>query len=126
MEVSTENEILAAEDALSQAMLDSNVAQLDRLLADELIFTNHLGQCLGKQDDLQAHRSGLLHIDRIETQERQVKLLQGDAMVFAKVAIFGTYAGEPANGTFRFTRVWQRKDNHDWQVVAAHSSLVVS
>ena len=126
MEVGTETQILAAEDALSQAMLDSNVEQLDQLLADELIFTNHLGQSLGKQDDLQAHRSGLLHIARIETQERQVKLLQGATMVFAKVAIFGTYAGEPADGTFRFTRVWQRKDNHDWQVVAAHSSLVVS
>ena len=126
MEVGTETQILAAEDALSQAMLDSNVEQLNQLLADELIFTNHLGQCLGKQDDLQAHRSGLLHIARIETQERQVKLLQGAAMVLAKVAIFGNYAGEPADGTFRFTRVWQRKDNHDRQVVAAHSSLVVS
>jgi hypothetical protein len=41
-------------------MLRSDVVVLDELLAPELIFTNHLGRVLGKEDDLAAHRSGVL------------------------------------------------------------------
>jgi hypothetical protein len=57
-----EGEILEVEERLRQAMLASDASTLDELLAPELIFTNHLGQVLGKQDDLGAHQSGLVQI----------------------------------------------------------------
>ncbi len=50
-----ETQILEAEEQLRQAMLASDVNALDDLLSPELIFTNHLGQVMGKQDDLAAH-----------------------------------------------------------------------
>jgi hypothetical protein len=43
------------------------------LLSPELIFTNHLGQVLGKADDLAAHRSGLLRIEELRPSEQQVR-----------------------------------------------------
>lgn len=49
------DQIKRSEAELQQAMLDSNVKALDRLLDDDLTFTNHLGMVLGKQDDLTAH-----------------------------------------------------------------------
>lgn len=55
-------QILQAEERLRLAMLNSDVNTLNELLAPELIFTNHLGQVLGKQDDLNAHQSGTLKI----------------------------------------------------------------
>jgi hypothetical protein len=60
MNGTVEAQILDAEDRLRTAMLNSDLAALDELLAPELIFTNHLGHLLGKEDDLAAYRSGIL------------------------------------------------------------------
>lgn len=117
-------QILDAEALLAKAMLESDTVMLNRLLSDHLVFTNHLGQCLGKKDDLDAHESGLLHIAKLLVDNQQIALQKDTAIVFAKVTICGDYNGTPANGTFRFTRVWQMTDNHRWEVIAAHSSLV--
>lgn len=124
MAISEQASILAAETALRQAMLDSDVAVLDELLADTLIFTNHQGQRLGKKDDLLAHSTGLLHISALTVAEQDIVIHHDTALVFAKITLQGQYDGAPANGTFRFTRVWQYSSEHKWQVVAAHSSMV--
>lgn len=50
-----EAQVLNAEERLRLAMMDSDVAQLTLLLADDLLFTNHLGHLLSKQADLAAH-----------------------------------------------------------------------
>jgi hypothetical protein len=116
-------EIQNSEEQLRQAMLASDIVALNTLLANELIFTNHLGQCLGKEADLSAHKSGTLRISKLEPSEQQIKLV-GDkvAVVFVRVQVIGTYAGQPAGGDFRFTRVWVSSNGH-WQVVAAHSCI---
>jgi hypothetical protein len=37
----------------------------------------------------------------------------------------GSYGGTSTDGVFRFTRVWALgMDGTDWQVMAAHSTLV--
>jgi ketosteroid isomerase-like protein len=124
VENSKEVQILEAEELLCKAMLESDTVTLDKLLSSNLIFTNHLGQVLGKQDDLDAHKSGLLHISNISVDEQQIKLQQDTAVVFTKVTIRGNYDGNPANGTFRFTRVWQNTEGNHWEVIAAHSSVI--
>jgi hypothetical protein len=63
-------QIAEAEDQLRTAMLSSDVAALNELLTEDLIFTNHLGQLLGKNDDLSAYRSGVLKIVRLEPSEQ--------------------------------------------------------
>jgi hypothetical protein len=63
-------QIVEVEDQLKTAMLSSDVAALDELLAPNLIFTNHLGQLLGKNDDLAAYRSGVLKIAELEPSEQ--------------------------------------------------------
>lgn len=119
-----EANVQEAEALLCNAMLRSDTVTLDKLLSSKLIFTNHLGQVLGKKDDLAAHNSGLLNITDISVDDQQITLQQDTAVVFAKVTICGNYDGQPANGTFRFTRVWQHMTGTHWQVIAAHSSVV--
>lgn len=60
-----EEQITDLEHRLRNAMLNGLVADLDELLAPDLIFTNHVGQLLGKQDDLDAYRSGVLKIAQL-------------------------------------------------------------
>jgi ketosteroid isomerase-like protein len=117
-------QIVEVEDQLRTAMLNSDVAALNELLAPDLIFTNHLGQLLGKSDDLAAYRSGVLKIARLEPSEQHVRVLGEVAVVSVRMQVSGTYEGAPANGDFRFTRVWARSQQEIWQIVAAHSVLI--
>jgi ketosteroid isomerase-like protein len=125
MTQTVESQIADAEDRLRTAMLHSDVDALSDLLAPELIFTNHLGQLQGKESDLDAHRSGILKIEKLVPSEQHITVIGEAAVVSVRVQLLGTYDGGPANGTFRFTRVWSRSPNKSWHVVAAHSGLVV-
>lgn len=66
--------ILAAEDRLRTAMLRSDVKVLDELLDPGLIFTNHVGQLLSKEDDLAAHTSGMLNRKLGGARERRADI----------------------------------------------------
>ena len=124
MHIPLQAQIVDAEDQLRFAMLSSDVAALSDLIAQELIFTNHLGQLLGKDDDLAAYRSGALKIASLEPSEQHVRALGYVAVVSVRMQLSGTYQGAPANGDFRFTRVWARSQQERWQIVAAHASLI--
>jgi ketosteroid isomerase-like protein len=117
-------QIVEVEDQLRTAMLSSDVAALDGLLRPDLIFTNHLGQLLGKNDDLAAYRSGVLKVAGLEPSEQHVRVLGEVAVVSVRMRVSGSYEDVPANGDFRFTRVWARSQPEGWQIVAAHSVLI--
>lgn len=124
MQSPLETQIVEVEEQLRTAMLGSDVDALDELLAPDLLFTNHLGQLSGKDDDLAAYRSGVLKIAGLDPSEQQVLVLGEAAVVSVRMQISGTYQDAPANGDFRFTRVWARSQRQRWQIVAAHSVLI--
>lgn len=124
MSNSIESQIIKAEERLRLAMLNSDVNTLDELLAPEVIFTNHLGQVLGKQDDLDAHQSGTLKIKVLTSFDRHIQLIGNVVIVTVRVHLAGSYAGITSEHDLRFTRVWTLSSNGTWQIVAAHSSVV--
>ena len=104
-------------------MRASDVQVLDELLADDLLFTNHLGLVVSKQEDLDVHRSGLLKLDALSASDRSIRRLGHVAIVSVRVQLAGRYADNPFEGTFRYTRVWALLGTH-WRIVAAHASVV--
>ncbi|MEJ2635365.1 MAG: nuclear transport factor 2 family protein [Calditrichia bacterium] len=120
-----DNEKIAVlEDQLKSAMLNSDVSVLDELLADGLIFTNHLGQVTSKEDDIEAYRSGIAKIKSIKQSEKQI-MVEGDAAIVSVLShISGEFRNVQYDAALRFTRVWQKRESNKWQVIAAHSSLV--
>lgn len=121
---SFEMQIVKLEEKLRLAMLQSDVSALDELLADELIFTSHTGQLFTKQDDLNAHKSGIVKIESIRPIEQQIKVLGNIAIVSLRVQIAGSIAGNFSDCAFRFTRVWVKEQDESWHVIAAHSSIL--
>ena len=122
MDVTKEKEIVAVEERLRVAMRSSDVRVLDELLSPNLLFTNHLGQLVSKEADLAGHKSGDLKIEALELSEQRIQFVGDLAIVSVLAHISGSYRGSPANGNFRFTRLWAKQDDR-WQVVAGHSSL---
>ena len=113
--------IIELEERLRLAMLSSDVETLDTLISPDLIFTNHFGMLVSKQEDLHAHANKAFVFNSLELSESQINAYEHCAVVTVKADIQGYYLGEPANGCFRFTRVWAPTSGQ-WQLVAAHSS----
>lgn len=117
-------EIQESEEQLRLAMLGSDVNALNKLLSQDLIFTNHLGQILTKQADLEAHASGTVKLQVLTPSEERIQVVGDVVIVSVRMHVLGSYAGTPSEGHLRFTRVWARSSNGDWQVVVGHSSVV--
>lgn len=124
LSIARNEQVRRAEAQLRQAMETSDVDLLDQLMAPELIFTNHTGQILGKEDDLQAHRTGLIRIAAVSVMDQEIRLIGDAAVVSVKMNIQGVYDNHPASGIFHFTRVWHCQPDNRWQLVAGHSSLL--
>jgi ketosteroid isomerase-like protein len=117
-------EIEAVEAALRSAQLTADVAALDALIDDDLLFTGPNGELATKADDLAAHRSGLVRFTAHEPQELRMRQVGNDVVVVAlRAHLTVVVAGQPISGTYRYTRVWART-NGRWRIVAGHVSEV--
>jgi hypothetical protein len=114
----------ASEAALRRAQLASDVAELDGLVDDGLVFTGPNGLVYGKQDDLDAHRRGLIRITRLDPSEERVQRFGEFAVVSVRMEMSGTFEGAAFAGPFRYTRVWRAYDDA-WRIVAGHVSAIL-
>jgi ketosteroid isomerase-like protein len=114
------------EEKLQHAMLASDVSVLDELIADDLVWTMHTGQVASKQDDLEAHRSGIFRFTKLEISDRQIHPYSDDCTVVTlKAEMAGILNGQPFSEAYRFTRVWVKRQDR-WQIVAGHVSQLTS
>ncbi len=111
------------EQQLRIAMLNSDIAMLDILLDEKLVFTNHVGQQTTKQMDIEAHRSGFVKIESIIQSNQLVNLFENLAVVTVLSEIHGFFGETCSTARIHFTRVWQKKKNEEYKLIAAHSSL---
>jgi len=116
-------EIVALEAQLRAAQLDADVAALDRLIADELLFTGPDGQLGTKAQDLAAHGSGTVRFRAHEPEELRIRRIGTDVAVTAlRARLVVEVAGVVVQGTYRYTRVWARESGGPWRVVGGHVS----
>jgi ketosteroid isomerase-like protein len=108
---------------LRHAMLTGDVAAIDALLADDLIFTDQKGMTLSKAADLEAHRSGVLKLTSIESSDQRIRLMTNAAIVVVRSDLAGRYAGQLFNGSFVYTRVWLVSGDRG-QVVVGHCCAI--
>ncbi len=112
------------EEKLRYTMLTSDVAVLDELIADDLVWTMHTGKVVNKQFDLEAHRSGMFRFTSLDISDRQIHNYGDCVVVTLKAELAGTYNSQAFSETYRFTRVWVQRQNR-WQVVAGHGSCTM-
>jgi ketosteroid isomerase-like protein len=115
--------LIASERAIRAAQLAGDVDALDQLIDDELVFTGPDGNVHSKQDDLAAHRAGVVRITRLDPSEEHIQELGDVAVVSVRMDMAGTVNGAAFAGPFRYTRVWVRRSD-SWRIVAGHVSPV--
>ncbi len=119
--MSIDDEILACEAELRDAQLTGDVAILDRLLDDALVFTSYDGTLARKHDDLSMHRSGRMRITRMDPADRHMTHLGATSVVSVLMHAEAVIDGAPVAAALRYTRVWHKRPE-GWRVVVAHMS----
>jgi ketosteroid isomerase-like protein len=122
---SADPEIVACEAAIRAAQLNADVSALDRLIADDLLFTGPDGQLGTKQQDLDAHASGAVRFRRHEPEELRIRRVSENVAIAAlRARLVVEVAGATVRGTYRYTRVWARETGENWRVVSGRVSEV--
>lgn len=107
-------------------MLTSDVAELDRLIAPELLFTSHLGQRVSKEQDLAMHRSGILKLTELTPSNQYIQLNEDFAVVAVQMHLLGHYDRNPIDDHICYTRIWSLSTLGTVQIVAGHASVVAA
>ncbi len=118
--MSAEAELDDAEQRLQQAMVAGDVDALDDLLDEDVVYTGPDGVPVGKQADLEAHRSGVLDVQTFDVISMRSRVVGDTGLTFIEASLRGTAAGEPFEARMRYTRTWVLDGT--WRVVAAHAS----
>ena len=117
--------IVALEEALRVAQLAGDVAALDKLISDDLLFTGPDGQVGTKAQDLEAHRAGSVRFRLHEPEELRIRRIGHDVAVVALLARLTVEVdGALVSGRYRYTRVWARENAGPWRVVGGHVSAL--
>ena len=120
-----DDEIVAREVELRAAQLAADVAALDRLIADELLFAGPDGQLGTKAQDLDAHGSGVVRFRAHEPEELRVRRIgKHVAIASLRARLAVEIGGQTVQGTYRYTRVWAREDGRAWRVVGGQVSEI--
>jgi ketosteroid isomerase-like protein len=112
-----EAQIRVCEERLYAAMLASDVAELDALIADDLLFAGPTGELATKAMDLELHRTGGTRFREFTPKELEIRVWSAEfALASAKIFLSGTFLGQAFAGDYRYTRIW-RKGPQGWQIV---------
>jgi len=117
-------DVEAAERRLREAALHGDVAALDALLADDLVFVDQTGQFLSKADDLDLHRTRALELTRLSFSDMRLRpFAPGVVQSILRADAEGRAAGTPFAAALRISRIWRREAG-GWRVASAHSTFI--
>ena len=100
------------------AILQRDIATLEKIWADDYVFVNAAGDVLTKTERLANIKSGATTLDSINQEENvTVRVYQNSAVTTSRVTLKGQYSGQPISGDYRSTLVWV-KGPAGWQLVS--------
>jgi ketosteroid isomerase-like protein len=118
------HEIDSLEDVWCNALLKSNAAAMDALLADDYMAITASGTLQTRDQALASLRSGQTHFTAINISERKVRFYRTTALVTSLAQVKGTIGGRDISGNYRYTRVYVRDDKGKWKVVSFEASRI--
>src|SRR5690349_819302 len=118
-------EIVTLESRLRAAQLAADIAELDALIAEDLLFVGPDGRLATKAQDLAAHSSGAVRFREHVPETLHVRRLGSDVAVTSlRARLVVEVLGAVTRGTYQYTRVWARVLTPSWRVVAGQVSAV--
>ncbi|MGD0732282.1 MAG: nuclear transport factor 2 family protein [Terracidiphilus sp.] len=118
------HEIDQLEEAWRSAILRSNTAAMDPLLADDYMAITASGTVQNKEQALANLRSGRVHFTTLNVTDRKVRFYGTTALVTSQAEVQGTTGEGDISGSFRYTRVYVRDARGKWKIVSFEASKI--
>jgi ketosteroid isomerase-like protein len=118
------HEIAQLEEAWREAILKSDSAALDKLLADDYTGITAKGAIQTKDQAIESLKSGALQLTVLEILDRKVRVYGATAVVTSMAELTGSKSDEEMTGRYRYTRVYVRNPQGQWKIVSFEASRI--
>jgi len=114
-----EKEVRAAEKQRVEALLKGDGEVLKRLMADDFTYITHTGELRLKAHRLRDIQTKAIRYTFLSNDIVDLRIYGDTVLVHGFTRRKGEAPGRKLDGTYRFTRLWVKKDGR-WQVVHTH------
>src|SRR5215212_7062101 len=114
-----EDEVRRMEWEWGEAFERKDLATLDRLMADEYILTDPLGNVRSKAESLAALKTNEVNFESTQSDGVKVRINGDTAVVTGRSRFRGRYKGWSMAGQYQYTDVLVKRSGV-WQAVGSH------
>ena len=114
-------EVEAIENQWRQAMLNNDVGDMDKLLADDYIAITANGTIETKAQSLAVRKAGTVRITKMDVSDTKVRIYGDTAVVTSRAEINGSNGASDVSGHYRYTRVYNYRLGK-WKIVSFEAS----
>ncbi len=118
---STAQEVRELESKRIRYLIGNDLAQLDNMLSDDLVYTHSSGLVETKAQYLDALRSGQVKYQAVDHADVQVRVYADTAVLTGRSQVKLTSRGEERSFPIRFTLVYAKQEGR-WRMVAWQST----
>jgi ketosteroid isomerase-like protein len=120
-----EQQVLKMGKEYGEMIRRGDAAAIERILADEYLYTDEKGKVKNKAEDLATYKNREYKIESVENSDQKVRVIGNNAAIeTANFRVKGTGKdGKPFDNTYRYTTTWVWRGGR-WQVAADHTSEV--
>jgi hypothetical protein len=118
-------QIEALEHQWRQAAMSEDTDAMDHLLSDDYLGIMSNGQVVTKLQQLDRMKTHNFTITKLDVSDVKIKLLSRHAAIVTSLAqVEGMINDHPVNGSFRYTRVYQRLPAGVWKIISFEATRV--
>lgn len=109
-------DIEALEQQWRAAIVNGDVATMDKLLADDFLAISARGTLLDKEQYLNRMTTHATKLASVDLMDLKIRLQPRSAVAVSQAHISGLLEGKPIEGTFRYTKVYARTPSGVWHM----------
>jgi CheY-like chemotaxis protein len=115
-------ELMVLERQWAEAYRRHNIAPLDRIWAEDFVYTSPFGEVRNKEQAQEMIRSKV-SFEFFVTFDIKGSIFEDTAVATGRAIIKGEYLGQDISGEYRYTNTYARRLGV-WQAIASHMILV--
>ena len=119
----TEQELRKLNQAYDEALVRGDADALDRIYADEFVYTTFDGQVRDKAQQLAFTRSGDLRLESGQSDDVNVRVYQNTAVMTGRFTAKGQFREKKIDIHERYTAVWVKQAER-WRLVAEQGNEI--
>ena len=123
--ICVEDQIKKIEIEWGEAFERRDMAALDRLMADEYVVTDPLGNVRSKAESLAAIESNEVLFESSTSDNVHVRVNGDTAIITGRSSFRGRYKGWSMAGQYQYTDVLVKRDGY-WRAVSSHITAITA